>query len=306
MATETRDDAGVYRLDARTALVFTTDFFTPIVDDPFDFGAIAATNALSDIYAMGATPLMALNLLAFPRDMPLEIAARILEGGASTTEAAGIPLLGGHSIDDKEPKFGLAVVGKVHPARLITNAGARPGDRLVLTKPLGSGIVATAIKRGTASAEEIREVTEVMRRLNRDAAEVVRRFPRGVHAMTDVTGFGLLGHLLEMLEASGAGATLTLSAIPILEAARRHARAGAIPGGSKANLEAVEDRVRFEGVDPIDPILLADAQTSGGLLIAVSPRVVRRLVAGLEAAGTLVAAEIGVVVEGAPRVLVRG
>jgi selenide, water dikinase len=303
----TRDDAGVYRLNARTALVYTTDFFTPVVDDPFDFGRIAAANALSDVYAMGATPLMALNLVAFPaRELPLEILGRILEGGHAVATEAGVPIVGGHSIDDPEPKYGLAVVGTVAPGRVLTNAGARPGDVLILTKPLGSGIVTTAIKRERATAAEIREVTALMAGLNLRASEVLMRHRRSVHACTDVTGFGLLGHLLEMLEASGVGARLASADVPILEAARRHAAAGLVPGGTDANLESVAGRVHFGGAlaeDRTAQRLLADAQTSGGLLAAVSRRSTRRVVAALEAAG-VAATPIGEIVAGEPSVVV--
>lgn len=304
---ETKDDAAVYRLDARTALVVTTDFFTPIVDDAYDFGRIAAVNALSDLYAMGATPIFALNLVAFPRELPMSVLGRILEGGAAAAEEAGIGILGGHSIDDPEPKYGLVAVGTVGTKAILRNAGARPGDALVLTKPVGTGVLATALKRGTATKAQIREVTRSMATLNRAAGEVMRAHRRTVHALTDVTGFGLLGHLLELLEASSVAARLDAGAVPLFSAARAHVEAGAVPGGSKANLEAVRRKVRFAGAakdDSVLQLLLADAQTSGGLLAAVSRRALPRVLADLEAAGVGTRAVIGEIVEGRPRVVV--
>lgn len=303
VGTETRDDAAVYRIDERTAIVCTTDFFTPVVDDPFDFGRIAAANALSDVWAMGARPLFALNLVAFPaRDLPLEVLGRVLEGGAAVCTEANVPLVGGHSIDDKEPKYGLVVVGLIDPDAILRNTGALPGDRLILTKPLGSGVITTAIKRGLASAEEIAEVTELMAHLNRAAGEVFIANRARVHALTDVTGFGLLGHLLEMLEGSGVGAQLRAEAIPILPAARRVAAAGIFPGGTRANLRSAAARTRFLGAsvqDEATQLLLADAQTSGGLLAAVAPEAAEEVVAQLRGAGTLAAADIGLVMAGA-------
>ncbi len=300
----TRDDAAVYRLNERTALVFTTDFFTPVVDDPFDFGRVAAANALSDVYAMGATPLMALNIVGFPaRSLPLEVLERILAGGQSVATEAGMPIVGGHSIDDPEPKYGMAVIGTTMPSRLLTNAGARPGDLLVLTKPLGSGVITTAIKNGRASAEETREVTELMAGLNRDASRVLMENRRGVRACTDITGFGLLGHLMEMLEGSSVGARIRASDVPILDAARRYAAQGVMPGGSRANLASLEGRVRFEGrlaEDESSRLLLADAQTSGGLLAAIAPRRVNDVMDGLRAAKVPVAAVIGELVASEP------
>ena len=306
VGTDTRDDAAVYRLDDKTALVCTTDFFTPVVDDPYDFGRIAAANALSDVYAMGARPLLALNLVGFPaRELGMHVLGRILEGGAAVTQLAGVPLVGGHSIDDREPKYGLVVVGLVAPDQVITNAGARPGDRLLLTKPLGSGIVATAIKRGLASAAEIAEITEIMARLNRAAAEVFISHRDAVHGLTDVTGYGLLGHLWEMCEGAGLAARLRADAIPILAAAQRHAAAGVIPGGTRANLKSLTGKVRFHGrlaEDETLQLLLADAQTSGGLLAAVSPGQADALMAALRSAGTHVSVEIGEMVAGAPAI----
>ena len=292
---ETRDDGAVYLLDENTALVVTTDFFTPVVDDAYDFGRVAAANAISDIYACGARPILALNLVAFPaRKLPMELLGEIMKGGAAVAMEAGIPIVGGHSIDDSEPKYGLVVVGLVHPDEVLTNAGGQPGDALILTKPLGSGVLTTAIKRDLASEAEVAKVTDLMAGLNRAAGEVFARNSDAVHALTDVTGFGLLGHLHEMLQPSGMAASLQLSQVPILSEARRHAEAGVMAGGSKANKAAVEDVVTRRGkVTELDIQLLADAQTSGGLLAAVKEEAAEQLVAELIEAGAPCAAIIG-------------
>jgi selenide,water dikinase len=280
----TADDAAVYRLNAREAVVSTVDFFPPVVDDPFAYGQIAAANALSDVWAMGARPLFALNLVAFPtRALPIETLARILEGGQSKADEAGIPILGGHSVDDPEPKYGMAVTGVVHPRRILTNSGGRPGDVLILTKPLGSGIATTAIKKGIASNELEAAVVELMSRLNRDAGEVFASGKFPVHALTDVTGFGLLGHLSEMALGAKLRARLFLERVPILAGVPALAEQGVVPGGTTANLEHFGAHVRFPDGLP-DPIrwVLADAQTNGGLLAAVPraalPRAERALV----------------------------
>ena len=271
MGFATADDAAVYRLNAREAVVSTVDFFPPVVDDPFAYGQIAAANALSDVWAMGARPLFALNLVAFPTQaLPVETLARILEGGQSKADEAGIPILGGHSVDDPEPKYGMAVTGVVHPRRILTNAGGRPGDVLLLTKPLGSGIATTAIKRGIASPELEANVVELMSRLNRDAGEVFASGKFPVHALTDVTGFGLLGHLAEMALGAKLRARLFLEQVPILAGVPALAEQGVVPGGTTANLEHFGAHVRFPDGLP-DPIrwVLADAQTNGGLLAAI-------------------------------------
>lgn len=308
VGTETKDDAGVYRLDARRALVVTTDFFSPVVDDPFDFGRVAAANALSDVYAMGGRPLLALNLVAFPsKTLPLSVLGKIMEGGGAAMREAGASLLGGHTVEDTEPKYGLAVVGEVSPNRVFKNVGSRAGDKLLLTKPIGSGIVTTALKRKLARPKEVKIVTEVMATLNKAAGEVFAANYRSVHAATDVTGYGLLGHLLEMLDGGTVGARLTASAIPVLKAARRLAEAGVFPGGTKANLRSAGRKVRFTGAlrdDEVTQHILADAQTSGGLLAAVAPRSVSKIVAALNKAGVEVA-EIGELVEGRPTIVVQ-
>lgn len=267
----TGDDAAVYRLADDRALVVTADFFTPIVDDPYDFGRIAAANALSDIYAMGARPLFVLNLVGFPRDLlPEGVLEEILRGGSEVARDAGVATLGGHSIDDQEPKYGLVAVGEVDPAKMVTNSGARPGDALVLTKPIGSGIIATAIKKGAAGEDVIAGAIESMATLNRRAAEAMLKAE--VSAATDVTGFGLLGHLHRMLHASGVAGRLEAKDAPLLPGARELAEAGHVPGGTHRNLADLESCVDFApSVDEATRILLGDAQTSGGLLMSVAP-----------------------------------
>ncbi len=266
---ETSDDAGVIRLREDLALIQTVDFFTPIVDEPRAFGRIAAANALSDVYAMGGRPLTAMNLVCFPRDkLPKEVLREILLGGIETVHEAGALLVGGHSVNDSELKYGLSVTGVVHPQHIVTNRGARPGDRLVLTKPLGTGILSTAIKGKLLGPDAEREVVRWMATLNRDASEAMQEV--GVSACTDITGFGLLGHALEMAAASGVEIRLWASRVPLLPQALDMARVGMVPGGSFANRKYCEKSVMTEeGVDPLLVDCLADAQTSGGLLIAV-------------------------------------
>src|SRR5207249_6733542 len=270
VAAATRDDAAVFRLTADRAIVATVDFFTPIVDDAYDFGRIAATNAFSDLYAMGATPLFALNLVGWPRDtLPFELLGDVLRGGADVARAAGAFVLGGHSVDDPEPKYGMAAIGEVHPDRIVTNAGARPGDALVLTKPLGTGVLTTALKRDLLSEADVAPAVTAMTTLNAGAARAMLGV--GVHAATDVTGFGLLGDRKSVVEASGAAAEVRAAAVPLLPRAAEAAERGAIPGGTERNAASIADTVRFAaGVDQTARLLLADAQTSGGLLIAVA------------------------------------
>jgi len=291
---DTADDAAVYRLRDDLAIVVTTDFFTPIVDDPYDWGRIAATNALSDVYAMGGAPLLALNLVGWPRDgLPFELFARVLEGGAAAATAAGCLIAGGHSIDDAEPKYGLAVVGTVDPGRVLTNAGARPGDVLVLTKPIGLGVISTAVKREIASPELLAIAVSVMTTLNdtaRDAALAV-----GVNAATDVTGFGLLGHLRELCVASGTGAVVHATAVPVIEGVRELIGAGMVAGGTQRNHAFVAEDVDFGDLTLPNQLLLADAQTSGGLLLSVPEDRADRLLDACRTRGTMAAAAIGVV-----------
>ena len=295
-----RDDAAVVRIADDRALILTTDFFTPIVDDPYAFGQIAAANALSDVYAMGGRPLWCLNLVGWPRGkLPLEALGDMLRGGADMVARAGARILGGHSIDDPEPKYGLMVVGEVHPDHMTTNAAAAAGDRLVLTKPLGTGIVATAIKKGAAPPDAIRAAIDAMTALN-DGAAAAASFA-GVRAATDVTGFGLLGHLGQMLLASGVAAEIWAGAVPWLVGARRLAEEGHIPGGSRRNLASTSEATAWDpGIDDIERLMLADAQTSGGLLLAVRPDKLPLLLTSLASHGTLAAAEIGAVGSGPP------
>ena len=302
-----RDDAAVVRLSAERALVLTTDFFTPIVDDAYAFGQIAAANALSDVYAMGGKPLWCLNLVGWPREkLPLDLLGEVLKGGAETVARAGAVVLGGHSIDDPEPKYGLVVVGEVHPDRMTTNAGARAGDRLVLTKPIGTGIVATALKKGAAPADAVAAATAAMTALNDRAADAAREAQ--VRGATDVTGFGLLGHLGALLAASGVAAEVWAGSVPRLAGVRRLAEAGHIPGGTRRNLEAAGGTTTFDpALDDVERLILADAQTSGGLLLAVRPDAAAALVGALEARKALAAAIIGNVTAGeAGRITIHG
>ena len=278
----------------------TVDFFTPVVDDPYWFGRIAAANALSDVWAMGGRPLFALNLVGWPvGKLSMEMLGEVLRGGAEAARRAGAPVLGGHSIDDPEPKYGMAVTGMVHPGRVLRNVGARPGDVLLLTKPLGTGIVTTAIKRGVAPKAMVDRAVEVMAALNRAAGEVLAA-SGAVHALTDVTGFGLLGHAWEMAEGSRVGLRLRASAVPVMEGVHDLAAQNVVAGGSRANLDWVTPIVSFAPSLPVTlPIVFADAQTNGGLLAAVDPARAERVVGDLRTAGVAVAA-IGEVVPGDP------
>lgn len=274
-------------------MVQTVDYITPIVDDPFAFGAIAAANALSDIYAMGARPVLALNLVGYPtKTLPLGMLSEILRGGAAKLAEAGVCLGGGHSIEDLEPKYGLAVTGVIHPKRIITNAGARPGDVLVLTKPLGLGLITTGIDRRLVNGEAIERVTAVMAQLNRAASEAMQA--ARVHACTDVSGFGLLGHLREMIQASGAGARVHWKAVPVLTEAWGLVEQDCVPDGTRNNLNYLADFVDWSpAVPPAARVVLCDAQTSGGLLMAVSPGRAEKLLKALRAAGVASAIMIG-------------
>jgi selenide, water dikinase len=284
VGTSTFDDAGVYKLRDDLAIVQTVDYFTPIVDDPYAFGQIAAANAMSDVYAMGGVPITVLNIVGYPiTKLPPEILAEILRGGADKVREAGAVILGGHSIDDKDPKFGLAVTGTVHPDKIWTNTGAKQGDVLILTKPLGAGVITTGIKRGLAADSDIETVTKVMATLNKAAAEVAKSYT--IHACTDVTGFGFLGHALEMAKGSGVHLSVSRKAVPILQRARYFAEEGSVPGGTKRNLTHVLPDVRFDGVDEIDKTLLSDSITSGGLLLSVPAEQAEDFVSSLHAAG---------------------
>jgi selenide,water dikinase len=289
----------VYRLNDDTALVLTTDFFTPIVDDPYDFGAVAAANALSDVYAMGGRPISALNIVGFPDELDPSVLGDILRGGAAKAREAGIDIVGGHTIKSDEPIYGLSVTGVVHPKRVVANAGARAGDALVLTKPLGIGVVTTAAKQDVDARAAIGEAIALMTTLNRGACEAMLEV--GVHAATDVTGFGLLGHLRNMTRASGLAATVWAEKVPVLDAAREYVRAGIAPGGTHANLRFSKEHVSFDdGIDDSTRLLLCDAQTSGGLLVAVEQEKAQALVAALEKRKTPCAAIVGRLEAGNP------
>ncbi len=292
----TPDDAAVYRLNDEQAAVMTVDFFAPLVDDPYDYGAIAAANAMSDVYAMGGEVLLAVNVAAFPEDMPGETIARILQGGADKVQEAGGLVAGGHTIIDAEPKFGLSVLGLVHPQKVITKAGARPGDLLYLTKPLGTGIITTAAMRDEASPEQLRAAIESMTSLNRHASHIARE--TGVRALTDVTGYALLGHGYEMAAASGVALRVSAAAVPLLEGALGYADRGIITGGAGRNRKYLEGKVRIAaGISEALEHVLFDPQTSGGLLMAVPPEKAGDLESRFAASG-LPTWRIGEVVEG--------
>lgn len=293
------DDAGVYRIRPDLALVQTVDFFTPIVDDPYAFGQIAAANALSDVYAMGGRPILALNIVGFPiRRLPEQVLASILHGGADKIREAGAVIVGGHSIDDGEPKYGLAVTGVVHPDRVLTKAGARPGDLLVLTKPIGIGVITTAVKRGLVPQKTVDEAIAVMTRLN-DVTDAL--YAAGVRSVTDVTGFGLLGHAAEMARASGVSLSISAGRVPVIPAAYEYAEQDVFPGGSRANRRHADRWAEFdERVPERDRMLLCDAITSGGLLIACPPDRLDVLLEGLEKAGTWSRAIVGQAEAGPP------
>jgi selenide, water dikinase len=265
------DDAAVWKLDSTRALVVTTDFFTPVVDDPYDYGSIAAANSISDIYAMGGRPFLALNVAALMPDLPPEVNGEILRGGAEKAREAGAVIVGGHTVQDKEPKYGLVVLGFVHPKKMLTKGGVRPGDVLVLTKPLGFGVTTTALKQEKADEKDVAEVVLWMKRLNKDAAALAVEF--GLRGGTDVTGFSLLGHGLELSEASGVGLRITQEKLPFVSCARKYADLGAFPGGAFDNRHHFEPKVKFTArIDEVSQMLLFDPQTSGGLLLAVPPR----------------------------------
>jgi selenium donor protein len=291
------DDAGVYKLSEDLAIVHTVDFFPPIVDDPYDFGAIAAANALSDIYAMGAKPTSALNILGYPpQSVPLWALDEILRGGAEKAKEAGVAIIGGHSIKTKEPIYGLAVVGTIHPQRIISNVGARPNDSLILTKPIGTGIITTGVKKGLVDDEMIEKVVGIMAYLNKNASESMLQV--GVNACTDVTGFGLLGHLCELVQTSQVGARIFLSKVPTIEPVLMLAKEKLVPGGTLANLKFVNEHVDWEaGITDEEKLILCDAQTSGGLLISVPGEKEEKLLKNLYSHGVEDAKIIGEITE---------
>ncbi len=292
----TGDDAAVYKMSEDMAIISTVDFFPPIVDDPFKFGEIAATNALSDVYAMGGKPVIALNIVGFPVDLPHEILGEILSGGASKAEEAGVLIVGGHTVDDAEPKYGMSVTGVVNPGEQVTNAGAKPGDVLVLTKPIGTGIITTAGKQERVSAETLDRAVAIMGELNRKASEAMMHV--GVHACVDITGFGLLGHLRLIAQGSDVRARVSVGAIPVIEGVEELLDMGIAPGGTHRNLESLDGIVDwYADVPEQTKILLADAQTSGGLLIAVAPEKTDTLLQALADSGVGTRAIIGEILE---------
>ncbi len=298
---DTSDDAGVYQLNDEIALVQTVDFFTPIVDDPFAFGQIAVVNALSDVYAMGGTPLTGMNLVAFPiKTLSPSILKEILLGGLSKMKEAGVALVGGHSIEDPEIKYGLAVTGLIHPKKILTNANAKVGDKLVLTKALGTGIIATALKGQMASEEAVRKIIESMVTLNRAASEWMIKF--GAHACTDITGFSFLGHALEMAAASQVGLVIQSEAIPVFPEVLEYAKIGLVPGGAHSNRQFFSCKVEaHSNVPELLLDILYDPQTSGGLLISLSPNEAEKLVAVLKEEGHVYSSIVGEVVEEHPK-----
>jgi selenide,water dikinase len=288
----TGDDAAVYRLNDELALVQTVDFFPPIVDDPYAFGQIAVSNSLSDVYAMGGRPLTALNIVGFPAALPKSVLGEILSGGSHKAQEAGVLIVGGHTVDDKEPKYGMAVTGVIEPGRQVTNAGARPGDSLVLTKPIGTGVITTAGKQQRVDEGLLDRAVETMAELNRAAAGAMMAV--GVNACSDVTGFGLLGHLRAMTRASNVTAEVSAGAVPVFDGVRELLEEGIAPGGTRRNLSSLDGAVRWdEGIDETTRLLLSDAQTSGGLLIAVAAGKRDRLLRALKAEGVAVRAVVG-------------
>lgn len=294
---DTQDDAGVYKVNDELALVLTTDFFPPVCSDPYEFGQIAAANSISDVYAMGGDPVVALNIMMFPSSrLPMEAYADILKGGADKAEEAGLRIIGGHTIDDSTPKYGLAVVGYVHPDKIVTNAGARPGDSLILTKPIGTGIILAAQRLRLASEPDIKEAKRQMKLLNRSAAEVMKKFK--VRGATDITGFGLAGHALKMARASKVSISLDLKNIPLIGDTYRLADEGCIPGAAFRNLDYAEADMSFaSAIDYNLKMIAFDAQTSGGLFISVSQSSAESLLKELKSTGLLRAAKIGYVSE---------
>ncbi len=297
VGSSTGDDAAVYRLDDRLGLVLTVDFFTPITDDPYEFGSVAAANSLSDVYAMGGRPLVALNVVGFPAALAGEMLGDVLRGGYDKAAEANCLIVGGHTVDDNEPKYGLSVVGLVEPGRHVTNAGARPGDVLVLTKPLGTGIVTTGCKAGVAPPGSVEVAVETMATLNRAASEAMMEV--GVNACTDVTGFGLMGHLTGMLRASGVGAEIRASSAPVLPGVDELLAQGVAPGGTHRNEAGVADYVEWDDAVSSDQrLILCDAQTSGGLLISVPEERLSQLLSALETRGVETRAIVGHINDG--------
>ena len=289
---DTGDDAAVYRLDNNTAIVVTVDFFTPITDDPYEFGSVAAANSLSDVYAMGGKPLVALNVVGFPAELAVEMLGDVLRGGYDKATEAGCLIVGGHTVDDAEPKYGLSVVGLVEPGREVSNANAQPGDVLVLTKPIGTGIITTGCKQGITPDAILKNAVDVMATLNKGAAEAMMR--TGINSCTDITGFGLMGHLRGMARGSNVGAVIDASAVPVLPGVWDLLEKNVVPGGTFRNMNGVDDSVDWEeGISDQQRLLLCDAQTSGGLLISVTRGKVDQLISELETSGVETRALVG-------------
>lgn len=297
MGTETGDDAAVYRLNDHIALILTVDFFPPITDDPFQYGEIAAANSLSDVYAMGGTPLLAMNIVGFPVTLDKNILAEVLKGGYSKAAEAECLIVGGHTVDDPEPKYGLSVVGTVEPGKQISNAAAQPGDVLILTKPLGTGIITTAGKQGICPPQVLQGAVTTMSTLNRDGANAMVKV--GVHSATDVTGFGLMGHLQSMVRGSQVGAEIQLGKVPVLPGAWELLEQGVAPGGTHRNLQSVAGSAHWHpDLSEKEQLLLCDAQTSGGLLIAVALEKQDELLAELKSTGVADSVVVGRITEG--------
>jgi selenide, water dikinase len=293
---DTHDDAGVYRVNDELALVLTTDFFPPVCSDPYEFGQIAAANSISDVYAMGGTPVVALNIMMFPAaKLPMEAYAEILKGGFDTASEAEVRIIGGHTIDDNPPKYGLAVVGYVHPERIITNSGARPGDVLILTKPIGTGVILAAQRLGIAGTDDVPEALRQMKMLNKSGAEVMKKY--GIRGATDITGFGLAGHTLKMAKASNVSIKLNMSNVPLIGDTYKLLDEGCIPGASFRNLDFAEKDSVFDKVLDYNLKMAAfDAQTSGGLLMSVPSGIVEKVLSGLHSAGLKSSSIIGSVI----------
>ena len=300
---ETGDDAAVYRINDETALIVTVDFFPPITDDPYEYGAIAAANSLSDVYAMGGKPLIALNVVGFPASLDKEILGRTLQGGYAKAAEAECLIVGGHTVDDPEPKYGLSVIGIVEPGKQVSNAGAKPGDVLVLSKPIGTGIITTAGKQGVVDPDVMAGAVQNMAALNRPAAQAMQKV--GVNSATDITGFGLLGHLKSMVKGSGVSAEVNLSAVPVLAGTRELLERGVAPGGTHRNVSSVNDVVRWDAaLTDNDRMLLCDAQTSGGLLMSVPADRADALINALSDEGAPCASVVGRITDGDPGTIV--
>jgi len=292
VGTEHGDDAAVYRLDDKTALVVTVDFFTPITDDPYEFGLVAAANSLSDVYAMGGKPLLALNVVGFPAELAVEMLGDVLKGGYDKATEAGCLIVGGHTVDDEEPKYGLTVVGLLEPGKEVTNANAKPGDVLVLTKPIGTGIITTGCKQGITPDAILKHAVDVMAELNKGAAEAMMKV--GVNACTDITGFGFMGHLKTMVRGSGVGARIRVADVPVLPGVWDLLKRGTVPGGTFRNMSGVADTVDWDdGLTEEQRLLMCDAQTSGGLLISVPRAKLDQLLSELDASGVQTKAVVG-------------